>query len=98
MSVSAVSSSRVDLESGELFGSHLYDFLGDRTSHFMHELVTFARSPLDMIAYDQAVVYDWPAGHPEQQQGGGALSSMQAVGESSSMGQLFIGEFFLKCS
>ena len=33
----------------------------------MHELVSFARSPYDMIAYDNKVKYDWPAAHPQAQ-------------------------------
>ena len=52
---------RVDLES-EDFASHLEPFLHDKTAHFMHELLSFARSPYDMIAYDGKVSYDWPGG------------------------------------
>ena len=55
---------RVDLES-EAFGSHLAPFLNEKTSHFMHELVSFAKSPYDIIAYDGKVKYNWPARHPE---------------------------------
>ena len=31
----------------------------------MHELVSFAKSPYDMIAYDNRVRYDWPETHPQ---------------------------------
>ena len=31
---------------------------GARTEHFLHEFQFFARSPYDMIAYDQAALYN----------------------------------------
>ena len=34
----------------------------------MHELVSFAKSPYDMIAYDNRVRYDWPETHPQAAQ------------------------------
>lgn len=34
----------------------------------MHELVSFAKSPYDMIAYDNKVKYDWPETHPQAQE------------------------------
>ena len=70
----------MDLE-GEEFASHLRDFLGERTSHFVHEFVSFAKAPFDMIAYDGKVVYDWPIGHPELMRGGASTSH----GEDSSI-------------
>ncbi|XP_017835566.1 E3 ubiquitin-protein ligase Topors [Drosophila busckii] len=39
------------------FRRHLAPFLGGRTSHFIHELFNFARSPYDMIGYDRVVQY-----------------------------------------
>ena len=53
----------MDLES-EYFASHLEPFLNERTAHFMHEFVSFARSPYDVIAYDGRVRYDWPRDYP----------------------------------
>ncbi len=32
----------------------------DKTDHFVHELISFAKSPLDMVAYDNKVCYDFP--------------------------------------
>lgn len=80
----------MDLES-EGFGTHLQPFLGDKTSHFMHELVSFAKSPFDIIAYDGKVKYDWPANYPmpaghtntRTTEVGGAASSGQAPTDSS---------------
>ncbi|KAH8369510.1 hypothetical protein KR200_006568 [Drosophila serrata] len=42
---------------GPTFRRHLSPYLGDRTSHFIHELFNFARSPFDMIGYDHVVQY-----------------------------------------
>lgn len=50
---------RINLE-GDEFPEHLQPFLLTRTTHFLHELVSFARSPFNMAAYDQRVKYDWP--------------------------------------
>ncbi len=55
---------RVDLRSDE-FPSYLEPYLHEKTSHFIHEFISFAASPFDMIAYDQNVNYDWPESHPE---------------------------------
>ena len=52
---------RINLD-GEEFPEHLQPFLNTRTSHFLHELVSFARSPLSMAAYDHSVRYEWPTG------------------------------------
>ncbi|KAJ1550288.1 hypothetical protein HK096_007759 [Nowakowskiella sp. JEL0078] len=38
----------------------LREFLGDNTELFVHELLAFARSPLQMLAYDSVVQYDNP--------------------------------------
>ncbi|KAH8270898.1 hypothetical protein KR018_011719, partial [Drosophila ironensis] len=42
---------------GPTFRRRLTPYLGDRTSHFIHELFNFARSPFDMIGYDHVVQY-----------------------------------------
>ncbi|XP_017014479.3 E3 ubiquitin-protein ligase Topors [Drosophila takahashii] len=42
---------------GPTFRRRLSPFLGERTSHFIHELFNFARSPFDMIGYDHVVQY-----------------------------------------
>ena len=60
---------RINLESSE-FANHLRPFLHDNTSHFMHELISFAKSPYDMVAYDNKVKYDWPEDHPIRESGG----------------------------
>jgi E3 ubiquitin-protein ligase Topors len=39
----------------------LLPYLGDRTEQFIHELVSFARSPFELDTYDRLVQYDWPA-------------------------------------
>ena len=81
--------SRVNLKSDE-FETHLQPFLGDKTSHFMHELVSFAESPFDIIAYDGKVKYDWPPNYPVpighadiRTEVGVAASSGQASSNSS---------------
>lgn len=38
----------------------LRPFLQGRAEHFLHEFVTFAKSPFDMQAYDRHAVYDCP--------------------------------------
>ena len=50
---------RIDLE-GEEFPEHLQPFLLTRTTHFLHEFASFARSPFNMAAYGKSVRYDWP--------------------------------------
>ena len=77
----------MDLES-EYFASHLEPFLNERTSHFMHELVSYAKSPYDMIAYDSKVRYNWPTGYQPAVVGVASSSrsteSSGAAGEGSS--------------
>ncbi len=41
-----------------VFATLLRPFLFENTAHFVHELVNFARSPLDMKAYDRRAQYD----------------------------------------
>jgi hypothetical protein len=72
---------RVDLES-DSFVTHLQPFLGNRAAHFVHELVSFAKSPFDIIAYDGKVQYNWPAHYPVPVWPGG-VSRTEAVERSS---------------
>lgn len=39
------------------FRQHLQPFFTRHTSHFLHELINFARSPYDIIGYDRNVQY-----------------------------------------
>ncbi|XP_038048527.1 E3 ubiquitin-protein ligase Topors-like [Patiria miniata] len=45
----------------EEFHEHLRPFLYGQTEHFIHEFVSFARSPYDMNTYDQIAQYDLAA-------------------------------------
>jgi hypothetical protein len=45
----------------------LWPFLYENTELFIHELVSFARSPFDMKTYDRTVQYDWPHSSRHQQ-------------------------------
>ena len=51
---------RVELSSEE-FSRQLQPFLFDKTDHFIHEFIGFARSPFDMTAYDERAQYSWPS-------------------------------------
>jgi E3 ubiquitin-protein ligase Topors len=42
------------------FEEELRPFLLQTTEHFVHELLSFAKAPLDMATYDESVVYPWP--------------------------------------
>lgn len=44
--------------SSEEFYNHIYPYLGRRTRQFMHEFETFAKSPYNISAYDQNIVYE----------------------------------------
>lgn len=57
----------------------LRPFLLARTDHFLHELVSFARSTLSMEAYDQQAMYDCPA--PSYEEGSSSASSVIAISE-----------------
>lgn len=74
---------RIDLASAE-FGSHLEPFLHEKMQHFMHELVSFAKSPYDMIAYDNRVRYDWPDTHPQAAQGQASRVSGEEITDTGS--------------
>ncbi|KAK2852191.1 hypothetical protein Q7C36_007392 [Tachysurus vachellii] len=45
----------------EAFLQELRPFLSSRTEHFLHEFLSFAKSPFNMEAYDRHAVYDCPA-------------------------------------
>ncbi|XP_010075846.1 PREDICTED: LOW QUALITY PROTEIN: E3 ubiquitin-protein ligase Topors, partial [Pterocles gutturalis] len=51
---------RYDLES-QAFAEDLKPFLLNRTEHFLHEFISFARCPFNLEAYDQHANYDCPA-------------------------------------
>ncbi|XP_048033654.1 E3 ubiquitin-protein ligase Topors-like isoform X4 [Megalobrama amblycephala] len=57
----------------------LRPFLLARTDHFLHELVSFARSTLNMEAYDQQAIYDCPA--PSYEEGSSSDLSVIAISE-----------------
>ncbi len=59
----------------------LRPFLLARTDHFLHELVSFARSTLNMEVYDQQAVYDCPA--PSYEEGSSSDLSVIAISEVS---------------
>ncbi|XP_030644159.1 topoisomerase I binding, arginine/serine-rich a [Chanos chanos] len=69
---------RFDMEDQALH-DELRPFLQARTEHFMHEFLSFARSPFNMEAYDQHAVYDCPA--PSPGDGGSSDSSVIAISE-----------------
>ena len=56
---------RVELSSEE-FCNHLRPFLFDKTEHFIHEFISYARSPFDVNAYDERAQYNWPDESREQ--------------------------------
>ncbi|XP_056634328.1 E3 ubiquitin-protein ligase Topors-like [Diorhabda sublineata] len=39
------------------FRNLLYEYLDNKTDHFIHEFYNFMRSPFDMIGYDRQVIY-----------------------------------------
>ncbi|XP_076004269.1 topoisomerase I binding, arginine/serine-rich a [Genypterus blacodes] len=57
----------------------LTPFLQGRTEHFLHEFISFAKSPFNMEAYDQFAAYDLPA--PSSNEDGSANSSVIAISE-----------------
>ncbi|XP_026111596.1 E3 ubiquitin-protein ligase Topors-like [Carassius auratus] len=57
----------------------LRPFLLARTDHFLHELVSFARSTLNMEEYDQQAVYDCPA--PSYEEGSSSDLTVIAISE-----------------
>ncbi|XP_003388691.2 PREDICTED: E3 ubiquitin-protein ligase Topors-like [Amphimedon queenslandica] len=51
---------KINIDSDE-FIEHLRPFFHHRTEHFVHEFISFAKSPLDMMAYDHKVSYGLPS-------------------------------------
>lgn len=49
---------KVELSSEEFY-HQLRPFLFEKTEHFIHEFISFARSPFDLNTYDQHVQYSW---------------------------------------
>lgn len=56
--------SRVDFSDAAAITPHLEPFLLENTALFLHEFTHFARSPLEMVAYDMHATYDLPAPRP----------------------------------
>ncbi|KFP98687.1 E3 ubiquitin-protein ligase Topors, partial [Leptosomus discolor] len=67
---------RYDLES-QAFADDLKPFLLNRTEHFLHEFVSFARCPFNLDAYDQHANYDCPA--PSYDEGSHSDSSIITI-------------------
>uniref|UniRef100_A0A8C3XCE8 E3 ubiquitin-protein ligase Topors n=1 Tax=Catagonus wagneri TaxID=51154 RepID=A0A8C3XCE8_9CETA len=67
---------RYDLES-QAFVSDLRPFLLNRTEHFIHEFISFARSPFNMAAFDEHANYDCPA--PSYEEGSHSDSSVITI-------------------
>ncbi|NXP56789.1 TOPRS ligase, partial [Heliornis fulica] len=65
-----------DMES-QAFADNLRPFLLNRTEHFLHEFISFARCPFNLEAYDQHANYDCPA--PSYDEGSRSGSSIIAV-------------------
>ncbi|XP_008285320.1 topoisomerase I binding, arginine/serine-rich a [Stegastes partitus] len=69
---------RYDMEDGAI-QEELRPFLQGRTEHFLHEFISFAKSPFNMEAYDQHAVYDFPA--PSSNEDSSSNSSVIAISE-----------------
>uniref|UniRef100_A0A803Y4S0 E3 ubiquitin-protein ligase Topors n=1 Tax=Meleagris gallopavo TaxID=9103 RepID=A0A803Y4S0_MELGA len=67
---------RYDLES-QAFADDLKPFLLNRTEHFLHEFISFARCPFNLEAYDQHANYDCPA--PSYDEGSRSDSSIITI-------------------
>lgn len=68
----------LDLEDSAV-QEELRPFLQGCTEHFLHEFISFAKSPFNMEAYDQHAVYDFPA--PSSSEDGSSNSSVIAISE-----------------
>ncbi|XP_068606696.1 topoisomerase I binding, arginine/serine-rich a [Brachionichthys hirsutus] len=73
---------RYDMEDGAI-GDELKPFLQGRTEHFLHEFISFAKSPFNMEAYDQHAVYDCPA--PSSNENSSSDSSVIAISEDEEL-------------
>ncbi|XP_070683624.1 topoisomerase I binding, arginine/serine-rich a [Pempheris klunzingeri] len=69
---------RYDMEDGAI-QEELRPFLQGRAEHFLHEFLSFAKSPFNMEAYDQHAVYDCPA--PSSNEDSSSNSSVIAISE-----------------
>ncbi|XP_020504075.1 topoisomerase I binding, arginine/serine-rich a [Labrus bergylta] len=69
---------RYDMEDGAI-QEELRPFLQARTEHFLHEFISFAKSPFNMEAYDQHAAYDCPA--PSSNEDSSSNSSVIAISE-----------------
>ncbi|KAK9540468.1 hypothetical protein VZT92_002918 [Zoarces viviparus] len=69
---------RYNMEDGAI-QEELRPFLRGRTEHFLHEFVSFAKSPFNMEGYDQHAVYDYPAAFSDED--GSSSSSVIAISE-----------------
>lgn len=69
---------RLDMEDGAI-REELRPFLQGRTEHFLHEFISYAKSPYNMEAYDQHAVYDCPA--PSSNEDSSSNSSVIAISE-----------------
>lgn len=69
---------RYDMEDAAI-QEELRPFIQARTEHFLHEFISFARSPFNMEAYDQHAVYDCPA--PSSNEDSSSNSSVIAISE-----------------
>lgn len=69
---------RFDVEDGAML-EELRPFLQGCTEHFLHEFISFAKSPFNMEAYDQHAVYDCPA--PSSSDENSSNSSVIAISE-----------------
>ncbi|XP_030582773.1 topoisomerase I binding, arginine/serine-rich a [Archocentrus centrarchus] len=69
---------RYDMEDGAI-QEELRHYLHGHTEHFMHEFISFAKSPFNMEAYDQHAVYDCPA--PSSNEDSSSSSSIIAISE-----------------
>lgn len=69
---------RYNMEDGAIH-EELRPFLQGRTEHFLHEFISFAKSPFNMEAYDQHAVYDCPA--PSSNEDSNSNSSVIAISE-----------------
>ncbi|KAM6230180.1 E3 ubiquitin-protein ligase Topors [Porphyrio hochstetteri] len=75
---------RYDVDS-EAFADNLRPFLLNRTEHFLHEFISFARSPFNLEAYDQHANYDCPA--PSYDEGSRSGSSIITISPDTAFPQ-----------
>jgi len=80
---------RFDLEASDIL-EELRPFLQARTEHFLHEFISFAKSPFNMEGYDQHAVYDCPDsllndGGDDDDDDSSSRSSVIAISEDDQM-------------